>query len=285
MNNDPKHRNLRDHHLINVGGPLDDDRLRRIEARGLALRNTSRRNAAGAYGEGSEADGETPTICERVNEDGHVSAELHVGCGEHCPVLVAVPYDDDVGGLALDPEALAHVGRDVLDLVDEVRRLREALGRSEAGHGLTAEPAGHASLGPGLEARRGLDGGVDVVSRSMGRSVTFEFDRDAAGRLSAFIAGGDAPQSLMAEAYGIAGIDPSPAPSDRDALVDVLRSACRGGGRAKATARAHLSSVLRHGSGVRDAVCRLIEMPPDVQFGWTGSDGEPCPCCGAEVES
>lgn len=105
-----------------VGGDLDDARLRAIAVRAYRLRNMSVSE--------SEAfephDSETPTLCADTNIMSEVCAvSLHVGCGENCPVLVDVPFDNDSGGVdggvAL---AIAHAGRDMLDLVTEVRTLR-----------------------------------------------------------------------------------------------------------------------------------------------------------------
>lgn len=112
---------------LEVGGPLDAARLAAIKRRARYLRNAH-------YGEG-----ETPTLVD-VPADGEGLApaggvervELHVACGEHHGVLAVVPYDGDSGGIGAVPECIVHAGRDLLDLVEEVRRLQGALEAAQA---------------------------------------------------------------------------------------------------------------------------------------------------------
>lgn len=139
------------HDEVAVGGPLDDVRLRAIMVRGFLFRNLCI-NATEAFtyrdphdpkpGEtmpwseyqhhGQHTDGETPMLVwrERKDIDGSVEIatacmEVHVGCGDVCPVFAIIPYDGDSGGVpSSNAEAIAHAGRDLIDLVREVTRLR-----------------------------------------------------------------------------------------------------------------------------------------------------------------
>lgn len=128
------------HEEVKVGGPLDEKRLRSIMVRALRLRNLCVSAAEALeyraklptavrweYPE-NDTDGETPILVERYKGEELNSIELHVGCGEMCPVLAAIPFDGDSGGVdQLTAEAIAHSGRDMIDLVREVLHLRYLL--------------------------------------------------------------------------------------------------------------------------------------------------------------
>ncbi len=141
---------MSDHEEVRVGGPLDADRLRAIMVRGFLLRNlcvsadeafTFRNPHDPKPGEdvpwsdfehpGQHTDGETPTLVWDKGDGGETrleSHEVHVGCGESCGVLAVVPWDGDSGGVpTTDAIAIAHAGRDLIDLVREVVMLRSAV--------------------------------------------------------------------------------------------------------------------------------------------------------------
>jgi hypothetical protein len=108
-----------------VGGELDEDRLRRIAVRAYDLRNM----AVAEQDALEPHDSETPTLVERYDSDdgdrAQLSFELHVGCGDTCGVLAVVPYDGNIGEAPREVAfAIAHAGRDLLDLIAEVRQLR-----------------------------------------------------------------------------------------------------------------------------------------------------------------
>lgn len=102
------------HHDVQAGGPLDEARLAQIRSRALHL-----------YGD-------APPLVSFYEETSEEPAqyEVHAGCVEakrrrwKCGTCVAtVPGDGaDSGETAI---AIAHAGRDLLDLVAEVERLRE----------------------------------------------------------------------------------------------------------------------------------------------------------------
>lgn len=143
---------LSPHEEVKVGGPLDEARLRQIMVRGWLFRNlaVSEKEAFEfknphdpAPGErmpwsdhehlGQHTDGETPTLVwdhgPKLNADttdyAAASVEVHMGCGEVCGTFAAVPYNGDMGGVPSENAvAIAHAGRDLIDLVREVRLLR-----------------------------------------------------------------------------------------------------------------------------------------------------------------
>lgn len=137
----------RDHGEVQVGGELTEQRLRAIMRRGWLFRNLCVSEAEaleykdphdpppGAptppwseFGGDQHTDGETPTMVFYEGDGGettHAYAEVHVGCGEICPVFATIPYDGDMGGVpTANAEAIMHAGRDLIDLVREVVRLR-----------------------------------------------------------------------------------------------------------------------------------------------------------------
>jgi hypothetical protein len=142
---------LSDHEEVEVGGDLDADRLRAIMVRGFLLRNLAISAAEAftypaqatypgmvdgvppwsAYGGTQHTDGETPTLVWDAGDGGETrmpSHEVHVGCGELCPVFAVVPWDGDSGGVPSEnARAIAHAGRDLIDLVREVVMLRSAV--------------------------------------------------------------------------------------------------------------------------------------------------------------
>ena len=147
--------------------PIDD--LREVRKVAGLLRN--------AFLDGAEKDGgETPTITEVGSEEQHNALmatryrsgivdgridpgdepapewdpmewhyELHVGCGEMCPVLAVVPYDCEAAAPDIRAaRAIAQAGGIILDLAAEVERLRELVeeampivlwANARAGHG------------------------------------------------------------------------------------------------------------------------------------------------------
>ncbi len=128
-------RPVGEHQEIQVGGELDEARLRAIASRALLLRNLCVPEAE-ALEYATDDDGETPCIVDYADggETSYGRTELHVGCGDYCPVLIAVPWDPDMGGIPRENAvAVAHAGRDMLDLVREVISLRELLNRSSEG--------------------------------------------------------------------------------------------------------------------------------------------------------
>lgn len=142
----------RDHDEVQVGGELDEARLRAIMVRGFRLRNlcvsgdevftykapTHDHASDGSgttpwseYGGTQHTDGETPWIVHGVkNYEGAPDPatetyELHMGCGDVCGVFASIPYDPDMGRAPEEnAEAIAHAGRDLIDLVREVVALR-----------------------------------------------------------------------------------------------------------------------------------------------------------------
>lgn len=83
-----------------------------------------------------EGEGETPTLVEvgALPPEGHPgrnnwdismwSWEVHVSCGEMCPVLAVVPYDFDSDGPHRKiAEAIAQAGEVILGLVERIRAL------------------------------------------------------------------------------------------------------------------------------------------------------------------
>lgn len=143
----------RDHQEVQVGGPLNEERLRAIMVRGYLLRNlcvspeeafTYKDRVPLASNEippwseypndPQHVDGETPTLvhCQAENET-WAHCELHVGCGENCPIMLDVPFDPDSGGVPSENAvAVAHAGRDLIDLVREVLALRKANAHTHA---------------------------------------------------------------------------------------------------------------------------------------------------------
>lgn len=112
------------HREIEVGGELTEDRLAEIAVRAFLLRN---RLVSPAEALGSTEDGETPLLVEHHDEEDPSESwiEVHVGCGDACGVFVTVPWDGDMGCVPTENAvAIVHAGRDLLDLVREVRRLR-----------------------------------------------------------------------------------------------------------------------------------------------------------------
>lgn len=106
---------------IEVGGELTDERLVAIRERALWLRNS--------YDMGPASDGETPRLVYVDGDGGETrfdEIELHIGCDcEGCYVLATFPHRAEDGGPdRYAAEAVCHAGRDMLDLVAEVRRLR-----------------------------------------------------------------------------------------------------------------------------------------------------------------
>lgn len=135
-----------DHEELIVGGELDEARLAAIMKRGWLLRNIAVREdealtyrsqfdptklpphaPAGATLD-NYRDGETPMLVWDEgdgNETRQASHEIHVGCGEICPVFATIPYDGDSGGVPSEnAHAIVHAGRDLIDLVREVVALR-----------------------------------------------------------------------------------------------------------------------------------------------------------------
>jgi hypothetical protein len=116
----------------NVGGPLDLARLQRIAVRGWWLRNRFTSESEALDFDRIESDafggGETPVLVWREGDRGETSwpsIEIHMGCGDACPVAAIIPYDGDSGGVDQRmAEAIAHAGRDLLDLTREVVELR-----------------------------------------------------------------------------------------------------------------------------------------------------------------
>lgn len=102
---------------------LDDRRLDEILVRGHWLRNCR-------WSPGNPIEqGETPIILaipdrERQygsDPDAILGYELHIGCGSECGIMAAIPQDEGAMEVAA---AVASSGRDLIDLVLEVRRLR-----------------------------------------------------------------------------------------------------------------------------------------------------------------
>ena len=137
---------MRDHEELIVGGALDEARLRAIMKRGWLLRNVAVSEAkALTYRSNHDPgelpphavegatldnyrDGETPVLVWNEGDGGetrYASHEVHVGCGEICPVFAVIPYDGDMGGVPSEnAHAIVHAGRDLIDLVREVVALR-----------------------------------------------------------------------------------------------------------------------------------------------------------------
>lgn len=87
-----------------------------------------------------EGEGETPTLVEvgALPPEGHPgregwdislwSWEVHVGCGDYCPMLAVVPYDFDSDAPHRDTaEAIAQAGEVILGLVERVRELEASI--------------------------------------------------------------------------------------------------------------------------------------------------------------
>lgn len=134
-----------------VGGTLDEHRLRRIAVRALELRNMMSSPESVfedlAKVGNPDREGETPELLYYAGDDGETTMpryELHVGCGDICGVLAEFPYDGDSGGAHRSTaEAVVHAGRDLLDLVNEVRVLRDAFFAITKPAGLVADGARH----------------------------------------------------------------------------------------------------------------------------------------------
>lgn len=153
-----------DHDEVMVGGPLDEPRLRAVMARGYALRNLSvpedkaleyeaKKPGSTSWSEcgfENHTDGETPTLVYGyepemgydpvsgemvvIKRDSLRTIELHVGCGDHCGVLAAIRYDSDLGGCDEQlAQAIAHAGRDLIDLVRELVKLRATVAELRGG--------------------------------------------------------------------------------------------------------------------------------------------------------
>jgi hypothetical protein len=120
---------------VEVGGDLDEMRLRRIMVDAWLFRNlaVSEREALEYAVEG---DGETPTLVLWDGDGGETrfgSAEIHVGCGDVCGIFAVVPYDGDMGCVPVaNALAIARAGRNMIDLVREVMRLRAELAAKES---------------------------------------------------------------------------------------------------------------------------------------------------------
>jgi hypothetical protein len=91
-----------------------------------------------------KGEGETPFIVEigkpwEPGEDGATARyllqdksewryELHVGCGELCPVLAVVPYDGDANAPSHQvAEAIAQAGEVILGLTERIAALEQAI--------------------------------------------------------------------------------------------------------------------------------------------------------------
>lgn len=103
----------------------------------------------------SDGDGETPYLVERGacppegdprREEWELSEwryELHVGCGDVCPVLAVVPYDYDADGpLHEVAESIAMAGEVIIGLVERVRAAEREAEAATNHAGITASRQG-----------------------------------------------------------------------------------------------------------------------------------------------
>lgn len=117
---------------VDVRGEMDEDRLRSIMVDAWLFRNLSV-SEKHALEYRPVNDGEAPTIVE-VEGDGDEtrmpSVEVHVGCGDVCGVFAVIPWDGDMGCAPMaNAQAIARAGRNMVDLVREVVKLRAMLAR------------------------------------------------------------------------------------------------------------------------------------------------------------